>query len=157
VQQLGEIMAPTQTAKLQFLNDNGVGPGAPDLIQLISVGGGAAFAISSGGGEIAPQVVISANGAINPRFAEDYVITKAGVAVMTLAAPTAVLDDGTTISVTSSTDNAHTITATALINDGTTGSPHNVATFAAFRGAYIVLIAYNGFWYVKSRNNVNIT
>jgi hypothetical protein len=52
--------------------------------------------------------VITADGAIAPHTPATYMITKAGVAAMTLAAPTTVVDDGLIITVVSSTANAHT-------------------------------------------------
>ena len=83
-------------------------------------------------------------------------ITKAGVAAMTLAAPT-VAQEGLTLTVVSQTANAHTITATGLIDDGVTGGSKTTATFAAFAGASIVLMASNLKWAVISKNVVTIT
>ncbi|MDE2022400.1 MAG: hypothetical protein KGI71_05830, partial [Patescibacteria group bacterium] len=74
-------------------------------------------------------VALTTNGAIPPHAAQTYVITKAGVLAETLAAPTAGTDDGLQIVVTSNTANAHTITATGLLQTGTASV--NVATFAA--------------------------
>lgn len=99
-------------------------------------------------GSPTPLVAVGASGAINPRTSANYVLTKAGVAAMTLAAPTATTDDGVEICITSNTTNAHTLTATGLL--GTGSASVNVATFAAFLGAGLVLIAYQGKWLVKS-------
>jgi hypothetical protein len=77
------------------------------------------------------------------------VFTKAGVAAMTLAAPTAA-QSGTTIVFTSGTANAHTLTATGLLEDGVTGGAKNLATFAAFVGASLTLQAINLKWHVIS-------
>lgn len=96
---------------------------------------------------------ITASGAVNPHVTANYIITKAGVAALTLAAPTAVTDDGTEIVISSSTLFAHTLTATGLLSTGT--SAVNLATFAAFAGAGLTLKAYNGLWQVKS--SVGIT
>jgi hypothetical protein len=79
------------------------------------------------------------------------VFTKAGVAAMTLAAPTAA-QEGTTIVFTSRTAHAHTVTATGLIEDGVTGGSKNLATFAAFAGASLTLQAINLKWHVISLN-----
>ncbi len=99
---------------------------------------------------------ISASGAMLPHVAATYVITKsAAPAVMTLAAPTATVDDGKIIVVTSSTAQAHTITATGLFSTGT--ATVNLATFAAFAGATITLMAYNAKWNVLSFNAVVLT
>jgi hypothetical protein len=83
-------------------------------------------------------------------------LTKAGVNAMTLAAPTAA-QEGLILRVVSQTANAHTITATGLIDDGVTGGSKTTATFAAFAGASIELIASNLKWAVLSRNNVTIS
>lgn len=89
-------------------------------------------------------VVIAASGAIAPSIPATYVITKAGVAAMTLAAPTVTTDDGVVLVITSNTANAHTITATGLLQTGSASV--NVATFAANAGASVTLIAYQGKW-----------
>lgn len=91
--------------------------------------------------------------AIPPHVSASYIITRAGVDAMTLAAPTAVVDDGLAISISSSTANAHTLTATGLLQTGSANV--NVATFAAQPGAGLNLVAYNGKWIVKS--SVGIT
>ncbi len=83
-------------------------------------------------------------------------ITKAGVAAMTLAAPT-VAQEGLILRVISQTANAHTITATGLIDDGVTGGSKTTATFAAFAGASIELVASNLKWAVLSKNVVTIS
>lgn len=83
-------------------------------------------------------------------------ITKAGVAALTLAAPTAA-QEGTRLDIISNTANAHTITATSLIDDGVTGGSKTTATFAAFAGAAISLVAINLKWSVLAKNAVTIT
>lgn len=97
-------------------------------------------------GTIETLVALTTNGAINPNTAANYVITKAGVLADTLAAPTATTDDGKVILVTSNTANAHTITATGLLQTGSASV--NVATFAAQAGAGVTLMAYQGKWNV---------
>jgi len=103
----------------------------------------------------APIVPISASGAVDPHTPNRYFINKAGVAALTLAAPTAGADDGLTILFNSTTANAHTITATGLLKVGTASV--NVATFAAFAGAGLTLIAFNGLWYVDSANAITFS
>lgn len=71
---------------------------------------------------------------------------------MTLAAPTATADDGKIIRILSSTDKAHTVTATGLFQDG--GGHTDLATFPALAGASIVLYAFNAKWIVLSNNLV---
>lgn len=101
-----------------------------------------------GGGDQA----ITTNGALSVSSG-NYVITKAGVEAMTLAAPVAGAQDGMTIIISSTTANAHTLTATGLLQTGTASV--NLATFAAQAGAGLVLRAYNGKWIVVS--SVGIT
>lgn len=93
-----------------------------------------------------PMQAVAASGAINPHNPGTYVVTKAGVAALTLAAPTATTDDGVVITITSNTANAHTLTATGLFQTGTASV--NLATFAAQAGAGLTLIAYQGKWNV---------
>ena len=97
----------------------------------------------------------SANGAL-ALIPGSATLTKAGVAAMTLAAPT-VAQEGLILRVVSQTANAHTITATGLIDDGVTGGSKTTATFAAFAGASIELMASNLKWAVISKNAVTIS
>lgn len=77
-------------------------------------------------------------------------ITKgSALATTTLGAPT-VANDGVRLTITSETAFAHVITATSLVADAVTGSPHTTMTFGAFKGASIVLQAANGLWNVIS-------
>ncbi len=99
-----------------------------------------------------PQVALTTSGAIVVATG-NYVITKAGVLADTLAAPTAGIQDGVIIIITSATANAHTLTATGLFGTGT--SAVNVATFAAQLGSGLMLEAYQGKWLVLS--SVGIT
>jgi hypothetical protein len=100
-------------------------------------------------------VTIGANGAINPHIQHTYVITKAGVAAMTLAAPTTGTDDGNEMTITSSTAFAHTITATGLLQTGSAAV--NVATFNAQAGASLTLMAYAAKWIVLNANGVSFS
>jgi hypothetical protein len=101
---------------------------------------------------------IGENGVIPvPTQPTTYVITKAtALATTTLAAPPKD-QDGLRVTFTSQTAAAHVITATSLLADAVTGSPHTTATFAAFIGATITLIADNGLWNVQSSTGVVIT
>lgn len=96
---------------------------------------------------------IAANGAVPAHAGHVYVVTKAGVCAMTLAAPTAGADDGLEITLTSNTAFAHTLTATGLFQCGTAAV--NLATFAAQAGAGLTLMAYGGKWNVVA--SVGIT
>lgn len=98
---------------------------------------------------------VSASGAV-PIADGVVVITKAGVAALTLAAPTAA-QDRTIMRFVSQTANAHTLTATGLIQDGVTGGAKNLGTFAAFAGASLTLIALDLEWHVLAKNAVTIS
>jgi hypothetical protein len=102
-----------------------------------------------------PVTAYDANGALTiaPGTAT---LTKAGVNAMTLAAPT-VAQEGLILRVVSQTANAHTITATGLIDDGVTGGSKTTATFAAFAGASIELMASNLKWAVLNKNVVTVS
>lgn len=62
--------------------------------------------------------------------------------------------DGLRVTVTSATDAAHVITGTFA--DGTTGS-HTTATYQAFNGASMDLVAQQGTWNTVALTNVAIT
>jgi hypothetical protein len=99
-------------------------------------------------------VAYSVNGAITPpRKNTLIVLTKAGVAAMTLAGPSKA-DNGIVVTIKSSTANAHTVTYTAGFYADTTSS--DVATFAAKDGASITLVADGGKWGVVALGNVTI-
>lgn len=93
---------------------------------------------------------VAASGALAPNQSGNYEITKAGIAALTLAAPTSgangVGTDGAEITITSNTGFAHTLTATGLLQTGSASV--NVATFAAFAGAGLTLMAVQGKWNV---------
>lgn len=88
--------------------------------------------------------------------ARNFAITKATAAAITLVAPSKA-QDGLTFVFTSLTAAAHVITATTLLGDAVSGSPHTTATFAAFIGATITLQAQNGLYNVVSTTGVTIT
>lgn len=99
--------------------------------------------------------IAAANSAITVRDSL-VVITKGGLCALTLAAPTAA-QNGTRIEVVSTTAYAHTITTPSnLMHWGDSGGADDVATFAAFAGASLVLVAYEGQWHVLGRNNVTL-
>ncbi len=103
-----------------------------------------------------PPINLATNGALSVSSGV-YVITKAGVLAVTLAAPTATVQDGMIIMLTSTTANAHTLTATSLLDNGGSGVPYTTATFGAHAGAYIRLKAYQGLWYVLDSSNVTLS
>ncbi len=104
--------------------------------------------------QLAP-VLLDASGAI-PLIGGAFMITKTGsLAALTLAAPSA-SQNGLINVISSNTAFAHTITATGLFQNGVTGGAKNTATFAAFAGASITLMAYEGKWNVISANLVAV-
>lgn len=96
----------------------------------------------------------AADGAIS-LAAGEVIITKAGVAALTLAAPPTSMN-GQRLAIVSTTANAHVVTATNLLDDGVTGGAKDTATFGAFAGASLELMAYGGKWNVISKNVVTI-
>jgi len=100
-------------------------------------------------------IAVTADGAVSPSVQATYNVTKAGVAAMTLAAPTAVTHDGQIIRIFSATANAHTLTATNLLETGTANV--SVATFAAQLGAGLTLMARNAKWVVLSSVGVTFS
>jgi hypothetical protein len=98
---------------------------------------------------------LTTNGAVNAHTTANYVITKAGILADTLGAPTATTDDGVMITITSSTAYAHTLTATGLLGTGTAST--DKATFAAYAGAGLTLMAYQGIWLVQASVGVTFS
>ena len=87
---------------------------------------------------------------------QNFAITKGSACLFTLVAPSKA-QDGLTIVFTSLTAFAHVLTATTLIADAVSGSPHTTGTFAAFIGSTITLQAQNGLWNLVSATGVPIT
>lgn len=106
------------------------------------------------GGAIAPLPVQVGlvNGAITIKHGL-VVLTKAGVAAMTLAAPTAGTDDGKTLLIVAITANAHTVTIANGLSGAGAGA--DVGTFGGAVADRVMLVAYNGAWYPVV--NVNVT
>lgn len=101
------------------------------------------------------EQVASANGAITIRDAV-VLITKGSLCALTLAAPSTA-ENGTRITIISTTAYAHTVTApSAIIHWGDSGGADDVATFAAYAGASMTVIAYGGAWYVENLNGVTL-
>lgn len=86
----------------------------------------------------------------------NFAITKGSACLFTLVAPSKA-QDGLTLVFTSDTAYAHVLTATSLIADAVSGSPHTTGTFAAYVGATLTLQAQNGLWNQVSTIGVTIT
>ena len=67
-------------------------------------------------------------------------IAKGSAAALSLPAPTAA-QVGTEIQIIAGTNFAHVLTATGLIDNGTTAGPHNTWTSAAFVGSSLTVVA----------------
>jgi hypothetical protein len=141
-----------QTGTLAVGLSLGAASGAGSNIEVLPL---SAVVGLAAGYNIAPSILSGSTDAIPPHVSGDYVLTHAGVDAATLAAPTATTDDGITIRVTSATANAHTITATGLLQTG--AAAVNVATFAAHAGASVTLRAYQGAWQVVASTAITFS
>lgn len=115
---------------------------------LAAAGGAAQFTLG-------PGVAQAGDGALNPDLDQTYVITKGSAAALTLAAPINPGSNGKTITVTSNTAFAHTITTATLLDTGTALTTSVV--FAAFAGASVTLMAWAGRWKIISSNAITLT
>lgn len=99
----------------------------------------------------------AADGAINAAASgmEIQFLSKAGVGAYTLAAPAVA---GIRRKLISTTANAHVVTATNLLDDGTdAGGAQDTLTFAAFPGAAAELISTPALrWAVVNVNNATV-
>ena len=87
----------------------------------------------------------------------NYVVTTGSADAITAAAPRAGLDDGLSMAIFSDTAFAHTITfSTACVANGA-AALRTVITFAAFRGAGVILRAFNGTWQVVGATGVSFS
>lgn len=87
---------------------------------------------------------------------QQFAITKATAGAIVLVAPSTA-QDGAVFTFTSLTAAAHVITATTLLGDAVSGSPHTTATFAAYIGASVTLLVENGLYNVVASVGVTIT
>lgn len=100
-----------------------------------------------------PMEVDDTSGAISIKSGK-VILTKGGVAVMTLAAPVAGTDDGKILRFVTTTAQAHTVTfPSGKINGGAL----TVATWTAAIGNGMEIIAYQGVWYTISTKGVTIS
>lgn len=128
--------------------------GAATLGSVAVTGAASITGAASVGGLKLPVELGAANGAIASTSGV-VMLTKAGVAAMTLAAPTAGTDDGKVLHIVAATANAHTVTQTSPgFNNG--GAASDVATFGGAIGDNLVVVAYNGRWHVLALRNVTL-
>ena len=103
-----------------------------------------------------PCGALSASGAVPlTAYNKNYIITKAGVAALTIANPTSGDHDGVELTFISATASAHTIDNSAGAGFNNQGSAKDIGTFGGAIGDKLVIVAYNGKWYVK--DNLNVT
>jgi hypothetical protein len=105
-----------------------------------------------------PIIVLTGTAdAINPHVTGNYIVNNStGADAMTLGAPTAGVDDNLSISIYSNTAEAHTLTATGLLQTGQSGKT-GVITFAAYAGSGVQLRAYQGKWQVLGGQSLTYT
>lgn len=108
---------------------------------------------NAGSGSVAPTPfqVISADGAITLANGT-VIVTKAGVAAMTIDNPPA--EGVHNLKIVSTGAHAHTLTYTAGFGAGTTS--RDVATWGGAINDGCELIGYGGVWYVLSTRNVTL-
>lgn len=103
------------------------------------------------GAKVTPNVeTITGDGAITIQSGT-VLLTKGSAAAITLAAPSS--QDGTIITITSTTAFAHVVTVTGGMWDGT-ATTNTTATFPAVQGGAITLIAFGTDWYVLNLQGV---
>jgi hypothetical protein len=100
-------------------------------------------------------VTVTADGAIAiPPGDTTYFITKAGVAAMTIAAPTATTHDGIRLTFISTTAQAHTLD---MASSGINGGSADIGTFGGAAGDGVTIVAYQAHWYEVPGSNANVT
>lgn len=119
----------------------------------LTLNGTATGDVIIGNGRVTPQVtVITGDGAITIESGV-VVLTKGSAAAITLAAPSS--QNGTTITITSTTDFAHVVTVTGGMWDGT-ATTNTTVTFPVVAGAAVTLMAYGTDWYVINNQGTTI-
>lgn len=100
-------------------------------------------------------VTVTADGAIAvPPGDTTYFITKAGVAAMTIVAPTATTHDGIRLTFISTTAQAHTLD---MASSGINGGSADIGTFGGAAGDGVTIVAYQAHWYEVPGSNKNVT
>ncbi len=140
---------------------NGTAAVAHQALGIVTVGPPADFpnAAPGKGLPISPTdegfTTYSVNGAIAlPDKDTTVLLNKAGVAAMTLAAPSAA-QEGVTLTIIAGTAQANTVTQTTPGFNGA-GTSGDVATFGGAIGDNMVVRAAKGVWYTVSLRNVTV-
>lgn len=100
-------------------------------------------AVLADGGVRLPIQVISGDGAITLKSGAVF-LTKGSAAAITLAAPTAVTDDGKILHIVAASAQAHVVTVTGAAG----GAGQDVGTFGGAINDSTTLVARNALWYV---------
>ena len=108
---------------------------------------------SSNGGRVA--AVYSTSGAMVIR-AGLHLITKVGVAALTLADPTSGTHDGLVMRIQSTTASAHTVDNSAGSGFNAGGAASDVGTFSGVKGDGMEVTAYSGKWFANYLRNVTL-
>lgn len=98
--------------------------------------------------------VLGASGAVVIK-PSTVVITKAGVAALTIADP-ATTQNGLEMTFISATAQAHTLSNAAGSGFNGGGGAADVGTFGGAKGDGMTIVAYGGVWYVKDKTNVTL-
>lgn len=106
-------------------------------------------AVLADGGVRLPVQVISGDGAITIKSGA-VILTKGSAAAITLAAPTAVTDDGKVLYIVAGSAQAHVVTVTGAAG----GSGQDVGTFGGAINDSAILVARNALWYMLPTRNV---
>lgn len=105
-----------------------------------------------------PPIAVTGDGAISiPTYNAIHFITKAGVAAMTLADPTATTHDGVELTFIATTANAHTLDNSAGSGFNGVGAGGDLGTFGGAIGDLIKITAYQGVWYTLINTNVTLS
>jgi len=102
-----------------------------------------------------PSRVMAVDGAVAITEG-NLVITKAGVAALTIADPTVLVDDFKKLTIVSATAQAHTLSNAAGSGFNAGGAAADVGTFGGAIGDGIRLMAYGGKWLVLNAKNVTL-
>lgn len=167
---LATLQPTTGVIKLAMRGYNGTAATAHDVLAKVEVSGNPGdFAEASAGNVVSLPPYLPNEQTIGEDYTfttteiaaygnqpRNFPILKATAAAIVLVAPSKA-QDGLVLEFTSLTAAAHVITATTLLGDAVSGSPHTTATFAAFIGATLRLEARNGIYNVISSVGVTIT
>lgn len=99
--------------------------------------------------------VMGASGAVVIK-PSTVLISKVGVAALTIGDPTTGVMDGMEMTFMSVTASAHTLSNAAGSGFNAGGAATDVGTFGGAKGDNITIVAYAGVWYVKSKTNVTL-